>query len=105
MTEDCLIRCISHLETIKSGANVAGGTKLDGGQKAVAMPFDEPTTALDPKMVNEVLDTVVGLARQVADRVIIMAKGEILEENTPEEFFPAAKPERARNVLGEILHH
>ena len=200
-----LIRCINHLETIKSGTIVVDGTKLDDGQKAIdtvrrevgmvfqqfnlfphmtvlencilapmrvrgiskpeaeatarkylervrignqaekypaqlsggqqqrvaiaralcmepiAMLFDEPTSALDPEMVKEVLDTMVGLARdgmtmicvthemgfarQVADRVIFMAEGEILEENTPEEFFRAPKHERARNFLGEILHH
>jgi polar amino acid transport system ATP-binding protein len=85
------------------------------------MLFDEPTSALDPEMVKEVLDTMVslardgmtmicvthemGFARQVADRVIFMAEGEILEENTPEEFFRAPKHERARIFLGEILHH
>ncbi|MGN7869944.1 amino acid ABC transporter ATP-binding protein [Paracoccus sp. 22332] len=200
-----LIRCINHLETIKSGTIVVDGTKLDDGQKAIdtvrrevgmvfqqfnlfphmtvlencilapmrvrgiskaeaeatarkyldrvrignqadkypaqlsggqqqrvaiaralcmepiAMLFDEPTSALDPEMVKEVLDTMVGLARdgmtmicvthemgfarQVADRVIFMADGEILEENTPEEFFHAPRHERARNFLGEILHH
>ncbi len=200
-----LIRCINHLETIRSGTIVVDGTKLDDGQKAIdtvrrevgmvfqqfnlfphmtvlenctlapmrvrgiskaeaeetarkyldrvrignqaekypaqlsggqqqrvaiaralcmepiAMLFDEPTSALDPEMVKEVLDTMVslardgmtmicvthemGFARQVADRVIFMAEGEILEENTPEEFFRAPKHERARNFLGEILHH
>jgi polar amino acid transport system ATP-binding protein len=87
----------------------------------IAMLFDEPTSALDPEMVKEVLDTMVslardgmtmicvthemGFARQVADRVIFMAEGEILEENTPEEFFRAPRHERARIFLGEILHH
>ena len=200
-----LIRCINHLETIKSGTIVVDGTRLDDGQKAIdtvrrevgmvfqqfnlfphmtvlencilapmrvrgfskaeaeatarkylervrigdqaqkypaqlsggqqqrvaiaralcmepiAMLFDEPTSALDPEMVKEVLDTMVslardgmtmicvthemGFARQVADRVIFMAEGEILEENTPKEFFRAPRHERARNFLGEILHH
>jgi polar amino acid transport system ATP-binding protein len=200
-----LIRCINHLEAIKSGTIVVDGTRLDDGQKAIdtvrrevgmvfqqfnlfphmtvlencilapmrvrgfskaeaeatarkylervrigdqaqkypaqlsggqqqrvaiaralcmepiAMLFDEPTSALDPEMVKEVLDTMVslardgmtmicvthemGFARQVADRVIFMAEGEILEENTPEEFFRAPRHERARNFLGEILHH
>ncbi|KQQ89442.1 glutamine ABC transporter ATP-binding protein [Aureimonas sp. Leaf324] len=87
----------------------------------IAMLFDEPTSALDPEMVKEVLDTMVGLARdgmtmicvthemgfarQVADRVIFMADGEIIEENTPEAFFQAPRHERARAFLGEILHH
>ena len=107
--------------------------QLSGGQQqrvAIArslcmrpkiMLFDEPTSALDPEMIKEVLDTMIelaeggmtmicvthemGFARQVADRVIFMADGEILEENTPEEFFRAPKHERARNFLGEILHH
>jgi polar amino acid transport system ATP-binding protein len=200
-----LIRCINHLEAIKSGAIVVDGTRLDNGQKAIdtvrrevgmvfqqfnlfphmivlkncilaptrvrgfskdeaeatarkyldrvrigdqaqkypaqlfggqqqrvaiaralcmepiAMLFDEPTSALDPEMVKEVLDTMVslahdgmtmicvmhemGFAHQVADRVIFMAEGEILEENTSEEFFRAPRHERARNFLGEILHH
>ena len=200
-----LIRCINHLEAIKSGTIVVDGTRLDDGQKAIdtvrrevgmvfqqfnlfphmtvlencvlapmrvrgfskaeaeatarkylervrigdqaqkypaqlsggqqqrvaiaralcmepiAMLFDEPTSALDPEMVKEVLDTMVslardgmtmicvthemGFARQVADRVIFMAEGEILEENTPKEFFRAPRHERARNFLGEILHH
>ncbi|WP_153005313.1 MULTISPECIES: amino acid ABC transporter ATP-binding protein [Aureimonas] len=86
----------------------------------IAMLFDEPTSALDPEMVKEVLDTMVGLARdgmtmicvthemgfarQVADRVIFMADGEIIEENSPEAFFQAPRHERARAFLGEILH-
>ncbi len=84
-----------------------------------AMLFDEPTSALDPEMVKEVLDTMVGLARdgmtmicvthemgfarQVADRVIFMASGEIIEENDPETFFSNPKHERTRAFLGEIL--
>jgi polar amino acid transport system ATP-binding protein len=86
-----------------------------------AMLFDEPTSALDPEMVKEVLDTMIGLARdgmtmicvthemgfarQVADRVIFMADGEILEEASPEEFFRSAHHPRARAFLGEILAH
>jgi polar amino acid transport system ATP-binding protein len=86
-----------------------------------AMLFDEPTSALDPEMVKEVLDTMVslardgmtmicvthemGFARQVADRVIFMADGRIVEENDPESFFKAPKHERTRAFLGEILAH
>jgi polar amino acid transport system ATP-binding protein len=86
-----------------------------------AMLFDEPTSALDPEMVKEVLDTMVslardgmtmicvthemGFARQVADRVIFMADGEIVEENDPETFFSAPKHQRTRAFLGEILAH
>jgi polar amino acid transport system ATP-binding protein len=87
----------------------------------LAMLFDEPTSALDPEMVKEVLDTMVslardgmtmicvthemGFARQVADRVIFMADGQILEENEPEAFFKAPQHERTRTFLGEILAH
>ncbi len=86
-----------------------------------AMLFDEPTSALDPEMVKEVLDTMIGLAqdgmtmicvthemgfaRQVADRVIFMADGQILEEAQPDTFFRAPEHPRARAFLGEILAH
>ncbi|QTU98513.1 amino acid ABC transporter ATP-binding protein [Rhizobium sp. YTUHZ044] len=86
-----------------------------------AMLFDEPTSALDPEMVKEVLDTMIGLARdgmtmicvthemgfarQVADRVIFMASGEIVEEAEPEVFFKSPKHERTKAFLGEILAH
>ncbi len=107
--------------------------QLSGGQQqrvAIAralcmepkvMLFDEPTSALDPEMVKEVLDTMIGLAhdgmtmicvthemgfaRSVADRVIFMAKGEIIEEAPPAEFFKNPKHERTRAFLGEILRH
>lgn len=85
------------------------------------MLFDEPTSALDPEMVKEVLDTMIGLARdgmtmicvthemgfarQVADRVIFMASGEIVEEAEPEIFFKSPKHERTKTFLGEILAH
>ncbi len=86
-----------------------------------AMLFDEPTSALDPEMVKEVLDTMIGLARdgmtmicvthemgfarQVADKVIFMASGEIIEEAEPEVFFKSPKHERTKAFLGEILAH
>ncbi|TLX09313.1 amino acid ABC transporter ATP-binding protein [Rhizobium sp. MHM7A] len=86
-----------------------------------AMLFDEPTSALDPEMVKEVLDTMIGLARdgmtmicvthemgfarQVADRVIFMASGEIIEEAEPEVFFKSPMHERTKAFLGEILAH
>jgi polar amino acid transport system ATP-binding protein len=89
--------------------------------KPKVMLFDEPTSALDPEMVKEVLDTMVGLAeegmtmicvthemgfaRQVADRVIFMADGAIVEEAPPSEFFTNPRHERTRKFLGEILHH
>jgi general L-amino acid transport system ATP-binding protein len=84
------------------------------------MLFDEPTSALDPEMVKEVLDTMVGLAndgmtmicvthemgfaRSVADRIVFMDKGEIVEEAPPEAFFSMPKGERARAFLGQILN-
>jgi polar amino acid transport system ATP-binding protein len=84
-----------------------------------AMLFDEPTSALDPEMVKEVLDTMIGLAvdgmtmvcvthemgfaRQVADRVIFMSEGSIVEEGPPEEFFKSPKHQRTKKFLGEIL--
>jgi general L-amino acid transport system ATP-binding protein len=106
--------------------------QLSGGQQqrvAIArslcmspkiMLFDEPTSALDPEMVKEVLDTMtslaeegmtmlcvtheMGFARQVADRVIFMDYGQIVEMNTPEEFFKNPQHERTRLFLSQILH-
>ena len=106
--------------------------QLSGGQQqrvAIArslcmspkiMLFDEPTSALDPEMVKEVLDTMVGLAqegmtmicvthemgfaRQVADRVIFMDAGQIVEANTPNEFFAHPQHERTKLFLSQILH-
>ena len=85
------------------------------------MLFDEPTSALDPEMVKEVLDTMVslaqegmtmicvthemGFARRVADRVIFMSSGMIVEEGPPEGFFNNPKHERTKKFLGEILAH
>ena len=83
--------------------------------------FDEPTSALDPEMISEVLDVMVGLAkdgmtmvcvthemgfaRQVANRVIFMDKGEIVEMAPPAEFFGAPKNERTQKFLNQILSH
>jgi len=83
--------------------------------------FDEPTSALDPEMIAEVLDVMVslasegitmicvthemGFARRVADRVIFMDRGEIVEEAPPEVFFSAAKNERTRQFLAQVLNH
>ena len=107
--------------------------QLSGGQQqrvAIArslcmqpkiMLFDEPTSALDPEMVKEVLDVMVGLAeesgmtmlcvthemgfaRKVADRVIFMDQGEIVEQNTPDAFFDHPQHERTRLFLSQILH-
>jgi polar amino acid transport system ATP-binding protein len=106
-------------------------SQLSGGQQqrvAIAralcmtpkiMLFDEPTSALDPEMVKEVLDTMIGLAedgmtmlcvthemgfaRSVADRVIFMADGRIIEQAPPGEFFGNPQHEKTRNFLGQIL--
>src|SRR6202041_542064 len=105
--------------------------QLSGGQQqrvAIAralcmspkiMLFDEPTSSLDPEMVKEVLDTMTSLAqdgmtmivvthemgfpRQVADRVVFMDQGEIVEINAPEEFFAAPRHERTKAFLSQIL--
>jgi general L-amino acid transport system ATP-binding protein len=106
--------------------------QLSGGQQqrvAIAralcmspkiMLFDEPTSALDPEMVKEVLDTMVGLAqdgmtmlcvthemgfaRQVANRIVFMDVGQVIEMNTPAEFFANPQHERTRLFLSQILH-
>ena len=86
----------------------------------IAMLFDEPTSALDPEMINEVLDVMVGLAqegmtmmvvthemgfaRKVANRVVFMDQGKILEDCGKEEFFGAPRSERAREFLARIIH-
>jgi len=107
--------------------------QLSGGQQqrvAIArslcmnpevMLFDEPTSALDPEMVREVLDVMVelakegmtmlcvthemGFAKEVADRVIFMDRGEIIEENTPHEFFDNPRSDRTKLFLSQILQH
>lgn len=105
--------------------------QLSGGQqqrvaiaRALAMEpkallFDEPTSALDPEMIKEVIDVMVdlaergmtmvvvthemGFARTAADRVVFMADGEIVEENTPDEFFANPKSERAKGFLSSVI--
>ena len=108
--------------------------QLSGGQQqrvAIArglamnpkmMLFDEPTSALDPEMITEVLDVMrelarsrgmtmvvvtheMGFAREVADRVVFMAEGQIVEENTASEFFNNPREERTQQFLSRILHH
>jgi len=87
----------------------------------ICMLFDEPTSALDPEMVNEVLDVMValakegmtmmvvthemGFARKVADRVIFMDRGEIVEDATKDDFFGKPRSERAQTFLSKILQH
>jgi glutamate transport system ATP-binding protein len=107
--------------------------QLSGGQqqrvaiaRALAMDpkvmlFDEPTSALDPEMIKEVLDAMVDLAKQgmtmvvvthemgfartAGDRVVFMADGAIVEENSPEEFFTNPRSDRAKDFLSKILTH
>ena len=107
--------------------------QLSGGQQqrvAIArslcmspkvMLFDEPTSALDPEMIKEVLDVMVelaesgmtmlcvthemGFAKTVANRVIFMDEGQIIEENNPEEFFNNPVSDRTKLFLSQILHH
>ncbi|HDS6400603.1 TPA: amino acid ABC transporter ATP-binding protein [Morganella morganii subsp. morganii] len=107
-------------------------SQLSGGQQQrvaiaralcmdpVAMLFDEPTSALDPEMINEVLDVMVelahegmtmmvvthemGFARKVADRVIFMDEGKIVEDSKKDDFFANPKSERAKDFLAKILH-
>jgi general L-amino acid transport system ATP-binding protein len=87
--------------------------------KPKIMQFDEPTSALDPEMVKEVLNTIVsladegmtmlcvthemGFARQVANRVIFIDGGRILEDNEPDAFFDAPRHERTKTFLSQIL--
>ena len=107
-------------------------SQLSGGQQqrvAIArglamgpeiMLFDEPTSALDPEMIGEVLDVMkalahegmsmvvvtheMGFAREVADRVIFMDRGEIVEQAAPDEFFAHPKSERTRAFLSQVIH-
>ena len=125
---------LKYLERVKipeQAAKYPG--QLSGGQQqrvAIArslcmnpkvMLFDEPTSALDPEMIKEVLDVMIelarsgmtmicvthemGFARTVANRVIFMDRGEIIEENEPEEFFNHPRSERTKLFLSQILHH
>ncbi len=125
---------MNYLERVKipeQAAKFPG--QLSGGQQqrvAIArslcmnpkiMLFDEPTSALDPEMISEVLDVMVGLAesgmtmlcvthemgfaRRVANRVIFMDVGEIIEQNDPEEFFNNPQSDRTKLFLSQILHN
>lgn len=125
---------MSYLERVKipEQANKYPGQLSGGQQQRVAiarslcmnpkiMLFDEPTSALDPEMIKEVLDTMIalaedgmtmicvthemGFAKTVAHRVIFMDGGEIIEENTPEEFFTHPQSDRSKLFLSQILHN
>ena len=125
---------MKHLERVRipeQAAKYPG--QLSGGQQqrvAIArslcmspkiMLFDEPTSALDPEMIKEVLDVMIelagtgvtmivvshemGFAKTVADRVIFMDEGEIIEQNEPHEFFNNPQHERTKLFLSQILSH
>jgi len=127
-------RATELLERVGIGAQAAKyPAQLSGGQqqrvaiaRALAMEpkvmlFDEPTSALDPEMIKEVLDVMIdlakggmtmivvthemGFARTAANRVIFMADGRIVEENTPESFFTNPQSDRAKDFLSKILKH
>jgi general L-amino acid transport system ATP-binding protein len=128
--EEIAMHYLTRVKIPEQAAKYPG--QLSGGQQqrvAIArslcmspkiMLFDEPTSALDPEMVKEVLDTMVsladegmtmlcvthemGFARQVADRVIFMDAGQIVEMNRPDEFFKNPQHERTRLFLSQILH-
>jgi general L-amino acid transport system ATP-binding protein len=127
-------RAMQYLERVKipEQAQKYPGQLSGGQQQRVAiaralcmnpriMLFDEPTSALDPEMVKEVLDTMIelakggmtmlcvthemGFARSVADRVIFMDRGEIVEQGAPKEFFANPKSDRTKQFLSQILNH
>ena len=127
--EDIAMHYLTRVKIPEQAAKYPG--QLSGGQQqrvAIAralcmnpkiMLFDEPTSALDPEMVKEVLDTMVGLAedgmtmlvvshemgfaRQVANRIVFMDSGQIIEANVPEEFFNHPQHERTKLFLSQIL--
>jgi general L-amino acid transport system ATP-binding protein len=127
--EDIAMHYLTRVKIPEQAAKYPG--QLSGGQQqrvAIAralcmnpkiMLFDEPTSALDPEMVKEVLDTMVGLAedgmtmlvvshemgfaRQVANRIVFMDEGQIIEANVPEEFFNHPQHERTKLFLSQIL--
>ena len=115
---------------LKDKANVYPTTLSGGQQQRIAIAralcaqskiilFDEPTSALDPEPIQEVLDVMIklarenitmvvvthemGFARQVADRVVFMADGQIIEEGTPDHFFENPENERVKQLLGKII--
>jgi len=132
--EESRVRAFKLLDRVglREHANKFPGN-LSGGQQQrvaiaralamdpIAMLFDEPTSALDPEMINEVLDVMValakdgmtmmvvthemGFARSVANRVVFMDKGEIVEDAQKEDFFGKPRSERAQLFLSKILHH
>lgn len=129
--EDVAMKWLTRVGIPEQASKYPG--QLSGGQQqrvAIArtltmepkiLLFDEPTSALDPEMIKEVLDVMrdlanegytilavtheMGFAREVADRVIFMDYGKIVEQNTPSDFFANPKHERTKLFLSQILHH
>jgi general L-amino acid transport system ATP-binding protein len=129
--EETAMQYLKRVKIPEQAAKYPG--QLSGGQQqrvAIAralcmnpriMLFDEPTSALDPEMVKEVLDTMIelarggmtmlcvthemGFARSVADRVIFMDRGEIVEQGAPKDFFANPKSDRTKLFLSQILNH
>ena len=130
--EEAFNRAITHLKDVGMAPYInAKPSQLSGGQKqrvAIArslcmnpevLLFDEPTSALDPETIQEVLDVMIklakenitmvvvthemGFARQVADRIVFMADGQIIEEGTPDHFFDNPSNERVKQFLGKII--
>ena len=129
--EDLAMRYLERVKIPEQARKFPG--QLSGGQQqrvAIArslcmspkiMLFDEPTSALDPEMIKEVLDVMIelaesgmtmlvvthemGFATAVANRVIFMDEGEIIEQNEPKEFFENPQSERTKLFLSQILHH
>jgi glutamate/aspartate transport system ATP-binding protein len=125
------LKLLDRVGLLKHAAKFPG--QLSGGQQQrvaiaralamdpICMLFDEPTSALDPEMINEVLDVMVGLAKEgmtmmvvthemgfaknVADRVVFMESGEILEDSPKDKFFTEPDSDRARQFLSKILSH
>ena len=132
-TEDARERALTYLDRVGLAAHKDKFPgQLSGGQQQrvaiaralsmdpIAMLFDEPTSALDPEMINEVLDVMVdlaqegmtmavvshemGFARKVADHVIFMDQGKVVEDCSKDEFFNTQRSERAQSFLQKIIH-
>ena len=129
--EELALKHLERVQILDQAQKFPG--QLSGGQQqrvAIAralcmepkiMLFDEPTSALDPEMISEVLDTIealaadgmtmvcvtheMGFARKIADRVIFMDQGQIIEENDPKRFFDAPKNARTKSFLKQVLVH
>ena len=133
-TDEAVARGLKYLDRVGLAAHKDKFPgQLSGGQQQrvaiaralsmdpICMLFDEPTSALDPEMINEVLDVMVllakegmtmmvvthemGFARKVANRVIFMDQGQIVEDATKDDFFGKPRSERAQHFLAKILHH